>query len=1066
MTTNGWYYSQMQEMFLMDGLLAISESSRREAIEYLGVDSEKTWNIQAGVHADFQPVELNQAEHLSLLTRYGLSGPFILFVGAGDLRKNEAGLIDAYVRLPDRLRHRYQLMIVGHVPHDALHKKLDEAGCPSDRLIIVPFVEEGDLARLYSTCDLFVFPSLHEGFGLPAAEAMACGAPVIASNTSSLPEVVGLKDALFDPASPVDIAARMTEVLDNPDFRTHLVEHGLERAQLFTWEACAARAWDALEGIHDRVKTSKRRSSTVLTRKPSLAFVSPLPPQPSGISDYSRAILPNLAYHYDITLVCEDGNSDDAWLNANFPIISSHAFLQRAGRFDRTLYQVGSSTFHSFQYTDLLPSIPGVTVLHDSFLSLVWHWQSFHHGKTEEYLVELYRSHGYPALKYATSQGLSAAAEAYPACLTVLDQSLSIIQHSQHAQDLLVRYYGEPVRKRISIIPHLAHRRFRPLREEAREKLGLQSDEFVVCSFGMIAPTKLSTRLFEAWNIMEGDKGRLVYVGALATSDALPWTDGDLPPSVNVTGRVDQERYDLWLAAADVAVQLRTNSRGETSGAITDCLSAGLPLIVNAHGSAYELPHDVLVKLPDNFEITELRDAIVALRNDPERRQALGVAARTYVRKQLDAEYIAGRYRDVIEAAYQDDGSRLTMSISDSIARLAKDTTPAQSLRLEAVAASVQATFIRNSNRRRLLVSFDTAGLNAGSEGALSFTRFRPHLLARQYGDWRCEAVRVTNEKLLNAYVVGSSSIGCSPLALIDDPVDFRADDVLLLFDAGLSLTPDGVMHLKQRKLAGMSILVALDKIPSNSESRLADALEIADRVLCSSRHQADLLVAWLGQGPLTRQHPLAIDVVRLGGGFDDCAANESTDDAETLAAIACAMRRETFIVVGTSGLDQVLAAFKSFWANGGDAALIVVGGDETLRSRELFSELGTKLHLVNPKNSVTMQRLYGVSTCIIVAGDGATLPASLNEAVHAGLPVLVRDTALYREIAGPDAVYFTGNESEDLERRLLFWLGRDKREMAGKCKASTKLSWDKSASLLIKSIMSDDIYTIWPKPV
>lgn len=1060
-----WYYTRLQEMFLMDGLLAISESSRNEAIDHLGVDPGKVWNIQAGVHADFAPFDLSEAEHRVLRTRYGLEGPFILFVGAGDVRKNEASLIDAYVRLPEALRARYQLLIVGHVPQQPLRQRLEGTGCPPNRLVIVPFVEEGDLARLYAACELFVFPSLHEGFGLPAAEAMACGAPVIASNTSSLPEVVGLPEALFDPSNPLEIAARMTQFLENPGFRAQLVEHGLERAKLFTWDACAARAWDALEGTLDRLNLSKRRSASILARKPSLAFVSPLPPQPSGISDYSRAILPALSRYYDITLVSENGTTDDAWLTAAFPIIDAQAFREQAGRFERTLYQVGSSPFHSFQYRDLLPECPGVTVLHDAFLSLVWHWHAFHEGKTDEFFSELYISHGYPALKYATTNGLDAAANAYPACLSVLDQSLSIIQHSQHGLDLLAHHFGERVRERVSIVPLLAQARYRPGREDARRKLGLTLDELVICSFGMIAPTKLSTRVFEAWERVPGEKGRLVYVGALATADALLWPIEDLPPSVHVTGRSDQEIYDLWLAAADIAVQLRTSSRGETSAAITDCLSVGLPLIVNAHGSAAELPKDIVVKLPDHFETDELRDAIVALRDDPARRQALGQAGRLHARERLGAESIAERYRDVIERTYRPDGPAFQLGLSDSLARLAKDQSRDEDLRLEAVVASAQATFADRAPRpERLLVGVGRQTPNASREDDLSFDRLRPWLLTAQGGQWRCEAVRFEEGSLLNAYAVGTALAGCRPLAFADDPIDFGGNDILLLFEPDLPLSSEDLAHLKQRILVGLRIVVALDAVAGLGDSTLRDVLGIADRVLCSSREGADRLVEWLSEENLVRHHPLAIDIVRLGSGFDGSPVAERPDDAATLAATVCAARRTTFLTAGTDGLEQVLTAFRALWEEGAKVALVVIGAEETSRAVGSASELGTKLHFVNAGNSRALQRLYGLAACLLAAGDGITLSASLNEAVRAGLPVIARDTPLYREVAGQDAVYFAGTAPGDLKQAVLGWLGKTKMGPDDRDGSPATPGWDESANRLIACIFADEVHMLWPE--
>jgi glycosyltransferase involved in cell wall biosynthesis len=276
-----WYYRSLQQMFLCEGLLAISESSREEAIRYLPYAPERVFNIQAGISEAFRPAPLNPAEHAALLRRYGLRGSYVLFLGAGDPRKNEAGLLAAYSRLPQALQKQYQLLIVGRIDEDRLRASASSAGVPQSSIIVAPFVREEDLNPLYSTCSLFVFPSLHEGFGLPLAEAMACGAPCIASNTTSLPEVMGRQDATFDPSDPDAIAARMREVLENAEFRAELAAFGPAQAGRFTWSSSANRAWDALEAIDARLKAEAAPGATRFAipkgPRPSMAFVATLP---------------------------------------------------------------------------------------------------------------------------------------------------------------------------------------------------------------------------------------------------------------------------------------------------------------------------------------------------------------------------------------------------------------------------------------------------------------------------------------------------------------------------------------------------------------------------------------------------------------------------------------------------------------------------------------------------------------------------------------------------------------------------------------------------------------------
>jgi len=173
-----------------------------------------------------------------------------MYTGGIDHRKNIEGLIRAFARLETQLRTNHQLAIVCSVQPESrrlLVKLAMEQGLGADELILTGFVPEQDLISLYNLCALFVFPSLHEGFGLPALEAMRCGAPVIAANTSSLPEVVDLSEAVFDPYSDFAIANAMERALADAAFREHLISHGTQQAARFSWNESARRSISAME---------------------------------------------------------------------------------------------------------------------------------------------------------------------------------------------------------------------------------------------------------------------------------------------------------------------------------------------------------------------------------------------------------------------------------------------------------------------------------------------------------------------------------------------------------------------------------------------------------------------------------------------------------------------------------------------------------------------------------------------------------------------------------------------------------------------------------------------------
>lgn len=231
-----------------DTVITISECSRNDLATYLGLNKEYMPLVPGGIHPMFAPVPAGR-EREAVLTRYGVRMPYVLYLGGINARKNIARLFEAFARV--RQQHPQLQLVIGGKRQwqtgqiDATYERLQLQSC----VHFTGYVDDADLPALYSAAEAFVFPSLYEGFGLPPLEAMACGTPVVTSNVSSLPEVVGDAALLVDPYSVDAIAAAITRVLDDATLRAVLMRRGVEQAPRYTWEQAARKTLAVYQSV-------------------------------------------------------------------------------------------------------------------------------------------------------------------------------------------------------------------------------------------------------------------------------------------------------------------------------------------------------------------------------------------------------------------------------------------------------------------------------------------------------------------------------------------------------------------------------------------------------------------------------------------------------------------------------------------------------------------------------------------------------------------------------------------------------------------------------------------------
>jgi glycosyltransferase involved in cell wall biosynthesis len=251
-TTQDWYYERLWQFKKADFWFAISESSRNDGIAQLGLPADQVHNISAALGEDIVAVELNAEQATALKQKFGITRPFLLYSGAFDPRKNIDRLVYAYAAQPAEIRQAHQLVLAGGLNAPQLvhvNQLIAAAGLDASQVIVTQRITDHELCALYGLCKAYILPTYCEGFGFTAIEAMACGAPTIGSNYSSVPEVIGLPEALFDPFSVDSIANKITQVLSDEAYRAKLVTHGRTQVETFSWDHTARKALEALEWL-------------------------------------------------------------------------------------------------------------------------------------------------------------------------------------------------------------------------------------------------------------------------------------------------------------------------------------------------------------------------------------------------------------------------------------------------------------------------------------------------------------------------------------------------------------------------------------------------------------------------------------------------------------------------------------------------------------------------------------------------------------------------------------------------------------------------------------------------
>jgi glycosyltransferase involved in cell wall biosynthesis len=1061
-----YYERKINHLMCASSLFAISEFSQEEGREYLDVVPERVVNISTAIEDCFYSLELSEAEVTRITAKFNITQPFILYTGGADERKNLPRLIQAYAALPAPLRVSHQLLFAGKMPEGniAEFKHLAKsAGLKSDELCFTGYITDEELIQLYNLCELYVFPSWHEGFGLPALEAMACGAVVIGANTTSLPEVIGLDAALFDPMDVTAITAKMLQALQDNDFRATLRQHGLQQAKKFSWDETAKRALTAWEILFHQ--------------------------KPSSISYIDRS-------------------------SANFRLIQKISQIKPASeRMPLTLLAACIAQNQSTGIERQLMLDVSELCQRDSATGV--------QRVVRSYLIRLLQS---PPAGFRVEPVYATQTEGYryARCFTQRflgeDQTQSIDDPVQWQRGDI--FFGLDMQHHVQ----LAHRLFyRQLKCEGvsvkfliHDLLPIQlADKFkdsnakdlheqwlamIATTDGAICVSKATTDAFDDWvaqneiQTMPTFKTGWVHNGGDIDIDGSQPSQGLPPEAANILNligsrpsflcvstlepRKGQEQILeaiqlLWKEDLDINLIL-VGQQGWKVEALAEAIrkhpeqgqrlfwlqgisdeyleqvySASTCLIVASINEGFGLPlieaarHNLPILARDMPVFREVAGDC-ALYFSGETPLDLATALKTWQRLFQEKKHPGSEHLSWL--TWQQSTEKLKVS-------LVQENYPCHQLLVD-ISELVQRD--AKSGIQRVVRSILKEWLQHSPAG------------------YRVEPVYATVEQGYRyARRFTLDFLGCSDDTLQDEPIDYAPGDIFFGLDMQPQVQVAQRVFYQDLRRQGVYVQFAVYDLlcvlmPQYFNEGAADGhtewLKVvaeSDGAICISNAVADELSDWVRENSQPRKRPFNINWFHLGADVDNSAPSKGfpVDAQTTLNRIS---QSSSFLMVGTleprKGHMQVLEAFEQLWQTDQDVSLIIVGKqgwmvDALIEKLHTSPELNKRLLWLDGISDEYLEKVYASSTCLIAASYGEGFGLPLIEAAQHKLPIIARDIPVFHEVAGDYVLYFDGKQPEELAGAIQNWLTLYKSNQHPNSDSMHWLTWKESAAQLCKAL-------------
>ena len=1058
-----YYHSKLYSLKNASLFIAISDSSRREVLTCLDVSEELVVNASEGADPLFQPLALAEEQIDRLLGRLGLSRSFVLYTGGADERKNLPNLIDAWSKLPTTLRQRHQLLFVGQMPDSKVTELRRIAECcdlQDGELVFSGYVSDEELVQLYNLCRLYVFPSWHEGFGLPVLEAMACGAPVIAANTSSLPEVVGLDEALFDPFDVRAMTAKISLALEDDAFRSLLREHGLQQAKKFSWDAtarCAIATWESLPvkkqaGYQERTIARTRLFQALAKHAASISE--------NELINLSRYLAQNeltgieRQLLLDVSELCQRDAATGVqrvvrsylkWLLHNppegFRIEPVYATCEVGYHYARAFTQrfLGSNTPGlvdepvRWQRGDIFF---GLDMQHRVQLAHADFYQQIkQEGVTVKFLV-----HDLLPIQLAALFKDSDAKELHEQWLSMIattDGAICISQTTADTFDLWIKENN--LRCASTFRTSWVHigadiegsNPSSGLPEDAEHVLNILQQRATFLCVSTVEPRKCQQQILEAieqlWD--QGIDVNLVLVGQLG------WKVEHL--AERLCQHFESGKRLFWL-------------RGISDEYLSKIYAASTCLIAASINEGFGLSL-----------IEAARHGIpVVARDIPVFREVAGEHA--FYFNAMTANDLASALLEWLNLYRQ---NKIPQSQAMLLSTWQQSTEKLKT-----------ALVTQNYPRRQLLVDISELVHRDAKSGIQRVVRsILNEWLNTPPDGYRVEPVYATVEgEYRYARRFAAQFTGIPGTILCDEPIDYAVGDLFFVLDLQPQVQIAQRMFYQALRRAGVRVIFLVHDllcvqmpqyfVPGSAEGfqRWLDVVAKSDGAVCVSETTARELNKWVSTHVKHVSPRFEITWSHNGANLDNSVPTTGVP-ANWATTLDQFRVRPTFLMVGTleprKGHIQALEAFEQLWQCGVDINLAIVGKqgwmvEKLVERLNCHPHLNERLFWLAGVSDEYLEKIYAACTCLIAASYGEGFGLPLIEAAQHKLPIMARDIPVFREVAGQHALFFTAETPRAFAEAIKEWLRLYERGEHPKSDGMSWLSWRQSAALLADRLL------------